>query len=70
MNFIEAMTFYKHGKTIKRKGDVCSLRPSYYLRKKVNGQSLDEEEKERLRLEGIRITEGDVLANDWIVKEE
>lgn len=70
MNFTEAITFYKHGKTIKRRGDVFSLRPSYYLKKKLSGQPLDEREKEKLRLETISFTEGDMLANDWVVNME
>ena len=70
MNFIEAITFYKNGKTIKRRGDALSLRPSHYLQKKLRKQPLDDREREHLRLECISITEGDMLANDWIIVGE
>jgi hypothetical protein len=70
MNFIEAITFYKNGKIIKRRGDSLSLKPSYYLQKKLKKLRLNEREQEHLRLSTIMITEGDILANDWVIVEE
>ena len=70
MNFIEAITFYKNGKIIKRRKDMLSLKPSYFLKKKLSRQPLDEREQEHLRLSQVCITEGDMLANDWIVVEK
>lgn len=40
MNFIEAITFYKNGEEIKRKGNALSLKPSYYLQKKSDLSTL------------------------------
>ncbi|CAB4197890.1 hypothetical protein UFOVP1311_40 [uncultured Caudovirales phage] len=67
MNFIEAITFYKNGEEIKRKGNALSLKPSYYLQKKLRNLPLDEREREHLRLSLVSFTEGDMLENDWIV---
>lgn len=67
MNFIEALVFYKHGNAIKRKGDEGTLIPSSFLLKKIQGKMMSDRDEEHLRLSHLGFTEGDLLADDWIV---
>jgi hypothetical protein len=69
MNFIEAMTFYKHGKTIKRRNDFMSLRPSSFLIKKIKGRRLTDRDIDHLESSSVGLTEADILANDWVAEE-
>lgn len=66
MNFLEAITLYKQGKKVKRKGDVCGLFPSYSMVKKKR----NDRDHEKLRETVLSVTEADLLANDWIVYGE
>jgi hypothetical protein len=63
MNFIEAITLYQDGKSVKRRGDTCGLFPSLSMIKKQR----NDRDREKLRENHIGITEADVLANDWVV---
>lgn len=66
MNFIEAMALYKHGKKVKRKGDMLGLFPSRSLVKKKR----TERDMEKLRENILCVAEADILANDWVVYGE